>query len=201
MELTYIAVHICAAIERKKNREVAFHVILVCHGGIGTSQLLLERLKKYFNFHIVDVMSAHEVKRINKDQADMVISTVRLPDCELDCVVVTPSLDDTDYLKVGRLIDDIRSRKNLPPRMEKREITAKGLMNRLKPLIRDYKDGNVEILLEKIEDAVNQYFCVEEDHGVQFAPLLHHLLTADRIRLDVECGDWREAVRASRNVC
>ncbi|MCC2782322.1 hypothetical protein LK518_23335, partial [Parabacteroides distasonis] len=72
----------------------------------------------------VDVMSAHEVKRVRKGQADMVISTVRLPDCELDCVVVTPSLDDTDYLKVGHLIDDIRSRKNLPPRMEKREITA-----------------------------------------------------------------------------
>ncbi len=197
VELTYITVHICAAIERKKNKEVAFHVILVCHGGIGTSQLLLERLKKHFNFQIVEVMPAHEVNRVRKGQADMVISTVRLPDCELDSVVVTPSLDDTDYLKVGHLIDDIRSRKNLPPRLEKREITAKGLMNRLKPLIRDYKDEDVEILLEKVEEAVNQYFCVEEEKGALFAPMLHHLLTEDRIELDVECGDWREAVRIS----
>ena len=124
VELTYIAIHICAAIERKKNKEVAFHVILVCHGGIGTSQLLLERLKKHFNFQIVDIMSAHEVGRIRKGQADMVISTVRLSDCEIDNVVVTPSLDDTDYLKVGHLIDDLRSRKNLPPRLEKKKITA-----------------------------------------------------------------------------
>lgn len=42
IEIGYIAVHICAAIERKKNKEVAFHVILVCHAGIGTSRLLLE---------------------------------------------------------------------------------------------------------------------------------------------------------------
>lgn len=197
VELTYIAVHICAAMERKKNKEVSFHVILVCHGGIGTSQLLLERLKKHFNFRIVDVMPAHEVKRVKKGQADMVISTVRLTDCGIDSVVVTPSLDDTDYLKVGHLIDDIRSRKNLPPRLEKKEITPKGLMNRIKPIIREYEGGNREILLDKIEEAVNRYFCVDEDEAPLFAPMLHHLLTADRIRLDVECGDWREAVRAS----
>lgn len=197
VELTYIAIHICAAIERKKNKEVAFHVILVCHGGIGTSQLLLERLKKHFNFQIVDIMSAHEVGRIRKGQADMVISTVRLSDCEIDNVVVTPSLDDTDYLKVGHLIDDLRSRKNLPPRLEKKKITAKGLLNRLKPVIRQYKEQDVELLLKKVEEEVNQYFCVEGETPDLFAPMLHHILTADRIELDVECRDWREAVRLS----
>lgn len=197
VELTYIAIHICAAIERKKNKEVAFHVILVCHGGIGTSQLLLERLKKHFNFQIVDIMSAHEVRRIRKGQADMVISTVRLSDCEIDNVVVTPSLDDTDYLKVGHLIDDLRSRKNLPPRLEKKKITAKGLLNRLKPVICQYKEQDVELLLKKVEEEVNQYFCVEGENPDLFAPMLHHILTADRIELDVECRDWREAVRLS----
>lgn len=197
VELTYIAIHICAAIERKKNKEVAFHVILVCHGGIGTSQLLLERLKKHFNFQIVDIMSAHEVGRIRKGQADMVISTVRLSDCEIDNVVVTPSLDDTDYLKVGHLIDDLRSRKNLPPRLEKKKITAKGLLNRLKPVICQYKEQDVELLLKKVEEEVNQYFCVEGENPDLFAPMLHHILTADRIELDVECRDWREAVRLS----
>lgn len=197
VELTYIAIHICAAIERKKNKEVAFHVILVCHGGIGTSQLLLERLKKHFNFQIVDIMSAHEVGQIRKGQADMVISTVRLSDCEIDNVVVTPSLDDTDYLKVGHLIDDLRSRKNLPPRLEKKKITAKGLLNRLKPVIRQYKEQDVELLLKKVEEEVNQYFCVEGENPDLFAPMLHHILTADRIELDVECRDWREAVRLS----
>ena len=196
IELTYIAIHICAAIERKKNKEVAFHVIVVCHGGIGTSQLLMERLKKHFNFQIVDVMSAHEVKRIKKGQADRVISTVRLTDCEIDSVVVTPSLDDADYLRVGHLIDEIRGRKNLPPRTEKREITAKGLLNRLKPLVYEGGGENVNKLWEKIQDTVNEYLGREESENL-FAPMLHHLLTEDRIQLDVECRDWREAVRKS----
>lgn len=196
-ELTYIAVHICAAIERKKNKEVAFHVIVVCHGGIGTSQLLLERLKKHFNFQIVDVMSAHEVKRIQSGQADMVISTVRLPDCGIDSVVVTPSLDDADYLRVGHLIDEIRSRKNLPPRTEKTELTARGLLNHMKPVFEQFQSENTEALWEKIQDTVNAYFGADEEAGSLFAPMLHHLLTEDRIELNVACRDWREAVRRS----
>ena len=31
IEIKYIAVHVCAAIERKKNKEVAFRVIVACH--------------------------------------------------------------------------------------------------------------------------------------------------------------------------
>lgn len=196
-ELTYIAVHICAAIERKKNKEVAFHVIVVCHGGIGTSQLLLERLKKHFNFQIVDVMPAHEVKRIQTGQADMVISTVRLPDCGIDSVVVTPSLDDADYLRVGHLIDEIRCRKNLPPRTEKTRLTARGLLGRMKPVFDRYQDEHMEELWGKIQETVKEYFGAEEDADNLFAPMLHHLLTADWIELDVECGDWREAVKRS----
>lgn len=48
IEIKYIAVHVCAAIERKKNKEVAFRVIVACHAGIGTSRLLLEKLKRHF---------------------------------------------------------------------------------------------------------------------------------------------------------
>lgn len=33
VEITYITIHICAAMERKKNQEIAFHVVVVCSGG------------------------------------------------------------------------------------------------------------------------------------------------------------------------
>lgn len=48
IEVKYIAIHVCAAIERKKNKEVSFRVIVACHAGIGTSILLLEKLKTTF---------------------------------------------------------------------------------------------------------------------------------------------------------
>lgn len=196
-ELTYIAVHICAAMERKKNKEVAFHVIVVCHGGIGTSQLLLERLKKHFNFQVVDVMSAHEVKRIREGQADLVISTVRLQECALDCVVVTPSLDDADYLRVGHLIDELRSRKNLPPRTGRAQLTARGLLHTIRPILNQYAISDLEGLWADLQEAVSGYFGEDEAQGRLFTPMLHHLLRADWIELDVECAHWREAVRKS----
>lgn len=39
-EINYIAIHICAAIERKRHKEMTFRVIVACHVGVGTSQLL-----------------------------------------------------------------------------------------------------------------------------------------------------------------
>ena len=48
--------------ERKKNQEIAFHVVVVCSGGIGTFQLLLAKLKSHYNFQIVDIISSHDEK-------------------------------------------------------------------------------------------------------------------------------------------
>lgn len=62
VEITYITIHICAAMERKKNQEISFHVVVVCSGGIGTSQLLLAKLKSHYNFQIVDIISSHDEK-------------------------------------------------------------------------------------------------------------------------------------------
>ena len=78
VEITYITIHICVAMERKKNQEIAFHVVVVCSGGIGTSQLLLAKLKSHYNFQIVDIISSHDEKNILESHADLIISTVPL---------------------------------------------------------------------------------------------------------------------------
>lgn len=126
-DLEYIAVHVCAALERKKNKEISFHVIVACHAGIGTSQLLLEKLKMHFNFHIVDVISSHEARNLETGKADLIITTVPLEGCRLDYVVVSPLLSDEDYIRVGNKIDVLRSSRNLPGRIEENEVTAKGI--------------------------------------------------------------------------
>ena len=71
IEVKYIAIHVCAAIERKKNKEVPFRVIVACHAGIGTSILLLEKLKRHFKFRVVDVISAHEAINIKPNAAEL----------------------------------------------------------------------------------------------------------------------------------
>lgn len=197
-EKGYIAVHVCAAIERRKNKEIAFHVVVACHAGIGTSQLLLEKLKKHFNFQIVDIISAHEAKNITPERVDFIISTVPLKGCKVDYVVVSPLLGDEDYIRVGSKIDALRDSRHLPSRVGENRFTAKGLLEKVAPILYEEVPEEAEVLLKKLRKVFRQYFnqSVEAEAEI-FAPYLHHLLTAKHIRLDVECKDWKEAVRES----
>lgn len=197
-EIGYIAIHICAAIERKKNKEIAFHVIVACHAGIGTSQLLLEKLKKHFNFQIVDVISSHEAIGVEEGQADFIISTVPLKGCKIDYVIVSPLLSDEDYLRVGNKIDALRNSRHLPSRVGEKEISAKGLLEKLTPVIYDLVPMEAPNLMKAIKKTVRDYFnqSVEAEAEI-FAPYLHHLLPPSHIQLDIQCEDWEDAVRKS----
>ncbi|WP_077613061.1 BglG family transcription antiterminator [Clostridium sp. Marseille-P2415] len=196
IELAYITIHICAAIERKKNKDVAFHVVLACNGGIGTSQLLLARLKKHFNFKVVDIVSSHEAVLITPEQADLIISTVPLKECQTEHIVISPLLNDEDYIRVGSKIDTIRNSRHLPIRKEKKEITVNGIIKTVKPVIHKYLSEAGKPCMEEIKLCLENYLG-EKDTGDVFSPYLHHLLTADFVALDVECSDWREAVKRS----
>ena len=197
-DLEYIGIHVCAALERRKNKEIAFHVIVACHAGIGTSRLLLEQLKTHFNFQIVGIVSSHEAKNLEKERADFVISTVPLEGCRLDYVIVSPLFGDEDYIRVGNKIDALRSSRHLPARIEENEVTAKGMIERISPLVYEAVPKDAPELMKKIRRAVREYFkqSVEADAEI-FAPYLHHLLPASHITLDVACTDWRDAVRQS----
>jgi len=197
-EIGYVVVHVCAALERKKNREVAFHVVVACHAGIGTSHLLVERLKKHFNFQIVDIISAHEARGVDPTQADLIIATVPLKNCKVEWVVVSPLLSDEDYLRVGNKIDTLRSNRNLPTRIDDRQATPAGLMELIVPVVHEIAPEKEEPLVRSIRRVVRSYLNAKKDTGTQvFAPCLHHLLTPDHIQLDVTCSDWRDAVRMS----
>lgn len=197
-EIAYIAIHVCAAIERKKNKEIAFHVIVACHAGIGTSQLLLEKLKKHFNFQIVDVVSAHEAKNISEEKADFIISTVPLQGCRLDHVIVSPTFNDSDYVRVGNKIDTLRNSRHLPSRIEDRTVSAKGIIEKIRPIVYEMVPDEAPALMKKLRREIRDYFKQSSGSDAEiFSPYLHHLLPSENIELDVECSDWREAVRRS----
>lgn len=196
VELCYIVVHVCAAIERKKNSELVFRVVVACHAGIGTSQLLLEKLKKHFNFHIVDVVSSHEAVNIHPDMADFVISTIPLENCRLEHVVVSPLLNDEDYIRVGNKIDALRNSRHLPSRIEEQKYSVAELMDRIAPVVELHAPQQASVLIKSIRREIRQYFKQYESMENEIlAPYLHQLLPASHIQIDVECSDWRDAIR------
>lgn len=198
IELGYITVHVCAAIERKKNKEIAFHVIVACHAGIGTSYLLQEKLKKHFNFQIVDIVSSHEAGDLIPGQADFVISTVPLKKCGIEHITVSPLLKDEDYIRIGNMVDRLRGNRNLPSREKERKKTARELLARVAPLIYDNVSEGARELVEQIAEVVKDYFQEPADLDEEIcAPCLYQMLPPSRIQLNVACEDWRQAVRMS----
>ena len=198
-EIDYIAVHICAALERRRNNEQAFHVIVACHAGLGTSRLLLERLKKHFDFRIVDIITAHEAKEIDPSTADFVISTVPLPGCPLDYIIVSANINDEDYVRLGNKIEALRSSRKLSNRVEEQSVSAHGMIEVIRPIVYQQVPEQASALMKQLRRAIRGY--MNQSAGTEaeiFSPYLHHLLPAEQIELDVECSpDWRDAVRRS----
>ena len=201
-ELGYLAVHVCAALERRKNRETTFRVIVACHAGIGTSQLLMEKLKNHFHFHITDIVSSHEAGNLESGQADLVISTVPLRQCRIEHITVSPLLTDEDCIRIGRVLADLKegiaaAETELADKKDSEKKNAVGLMEALAPILYDRVPEEAAELIQELGRAVSAYFQEPAEQEDGFSPLLYQFLPASHITLEVDCSSWQQAVRLS----
>lgn len=105
-EISFLTLYIVKTVERYQRR---LKVILMCSTGIGTSQLLKQRIAKYFpEIEVVDVISSFSFKSKSayySNQADIVISTIAVPqDSVLPVVVVSPLFNDFDRKRVAEYV-------------------------------------------------------------------------------------------------
>lgn len=187
-EIAYIVVHICAAIERNKNETVRYSVVLVCNGGIGTSQLLLARLEKFFHLDVIDIIPAHDIENMNMDDVDAVISTISLEGKGIEYIQVDPLLTDEDCIRVGEKLSKIH------PKVSEKETISEENQDSLKSLetIKDIlEEDEEEIAIGKIKSVIESFFQKKEE------TTLSDLLPAQAIQIGVECSDWKEAIEAS----
>lgn len=197
VEISYIVVHICAAMERNKNSTERYSVILVCNGGIGTSQFLLARLKKYFNFDVADIIPAHDLKNADIDEADVILSTVAL-DTDMEYIQVDPLLNDEDCINVGKKLSRLKGSHKAISRPKVKEKPEAAHMKRIKEILAE--NTSPEQMVFQIEEVVNEFY-----HKEVSMPLLA-MLPSEAVRLNVSCESWQEAVRQSaqyllRNGC
>lgn len=187
-EIAYIVVHICAAIERNKNETVRYSVVLVCNGGIGTSQLLLARLEKFFHLDVIDIIPAHDIENMNMDDVDAVISTISLEGKGIEYIQVDPLLTDEDCIRVGEKLSKIH------PKVSEKETISEENQDSLKSLetIKDIlEEDEEEIAIGKIKSVIESFFQKKEE------TTLSDLLPAQAIQIGVECSDWKGVIEAS----
>lgn len=200
LELGYIVLHVCAAIERKKSARVMLHVVVACNSGVGTSQLLLESLRRSFNFKVVGAMTSQEAEALGPADADLIISSVRLEAPAIEWVQVSPLLTDDDLVRITAKINVLRSSRSLETESDDGVPTAKGLLAHLAPVVYDVAPEVAPALMRAVGRVVRAYFREGTDTGLSLTPSAEELLTAAHIRLDVACETWQEAVRASAQV-
>lgn len=197
-DINYIVIHVMAALERKRNKNRSFSVIVVCHVGVGTSKLLLERLKKNFNFNVKNILTSHEAEQIEEGACDLVISTVPLKNMRVPHLVVSPLLGDEDYVRVGNKVRTLLEQSGRKGESELQGDKVVAMMNEIGALLDEQVPEVSTELMKKIRKIVKNHFKEQgQAKNEIFSPYLHHLLTPEFITLDVEAEDWRDAVRKS----
>jgi len=205
VEKDYICLYVCAAIERRKRNGKNLRVILSCNANIGTSQLLQASLSSRFNFDIVDIIPAHEANLLDGSEADLVISTVPIPDCPVDTVVISAIPQDRDFdtisAKIAELSDLVWSRRGSSATELGGSLSSEPLVSRMSELLHEEIPDRYNQVMPKLVPLVKRFLeSTDETTRSSDQPYLHQLLSKDHIALDVKCSDWRDAVRASGEV-
>lgn len=102
-EIAYLSMHIQAMVERNRLGSMDYRVLVVCPYGMGTSQLIVSRLRAHFDcFSTLDVMSAVTAEQENLCESyDFIITTIPLKVEGIPVIVVNPLLPDSELTKIS----------------------------------------------------------------------------------------------------
>ncbi|WP_252361589.1 BglG family transcription antiterminator, partial [Paenibacillus terrae] len=106
-EAAYLTLHFQASVERLHQKEShPQRAIIVCHMGIGMSQLLRTKVERKFPaVHVETTLSKAEVQDyLTAKEVDLVITTVDLPEMDIPHILVSPLLDAKDERRLEQVI-------------------------------------------------------------------------------------------------
>lgn len=187
-EIAYITIHVCAAMERHHYQGAQFMVLIVCNSGVGTSQLLLSRLKKYFSLFVVDVLPVHMLPNYDVACVDLIIATVPIQETRCASIILHPYLNDEDCIMLGKKLAHMNMHKKTvdsSPQFRRIQTTIANAMQHA-PLDKDE-------IYKSIMQALRSMYLPEA--SVSQATL--STLLKGHIQTDVACTSWEDAVRKS----
>ena len=127
-ELGYIAIHFAAASERNK-KNTSKKICIVCHYGIGTGQLLSEKLKQSISdLNVVGVYPARYIDMATSQDVDLIVSTVDIRDSEKPVIYIDNIFDDDVVESINKALYEKEERRKIINNMfdEEAFFTIKG---------------------------------------------------------------------------
>jgi mannitol operon transcriptional antiterminator len=105
-EIGYLVMHFGAVVLGNKELE-NFKTLVICSSGIGTSKMLVTRLKKEFpELKQVQNVSVMEFKKMKTTDYQLIISTIPIPDYHLEYILVSPILNKEEIERIRSFINE-----------------------------------------------------------------------------------------------
>ncbi|MDK6234268.1 BglG family transcription antiterminator [Aerococcus sanguinicola] len=105
-EIAYVAIHIQAFFERKK-QSLTNDVLIVCGSGLGTAKLLEQQLKNKFGhqINIIDTVGLTQYQQNNYKNVT-IISTIPINETNTPIINVKPIMDGNDFKRISRYLNE-----------------------------------------------------------------------------------------------
>lgn len=114
-EAAYLTLYFQASVERRQRQQTDVKkVVIVCHMGMGTSQLLRTRIeRKFSSIHIVGCIAKVELKDfLLRNDIDFIISTIPLTETDVPSIVVSPLLQQVEERRLETYIHQLGNSEN-----------------------------------------------------------------------------------------
>ncbi|SDM45939.1 BglG family transcription antiterminator [Sediminibacillus halophilus] len=111
-EAAYLTIHFQTSIERLRNQRVEkLQAIVVCHMGVGVSQLLRTKLEgKFPEIEVVDSVAKYNVKQYLADHpVDFIVSTVPVEKPGIPAIQISPLMEEQEIDKLASFIGKLQS--------------------------------------------------------------------------------------------
>jgi lichenan operon transcriptional antiterminator len=106
-EIGYLALHIGAAVERRKMDNQPKRCIIVCSSGVGSAQLLYYKLQAKFRsrLDIVGTTEYYKLSQVPLSSLDFIVSTIPIKDpLPIPVIQVNTILGDNDFGNIERIL-------------------------------------------------------------------------------------------------
>lgn len=184
-EISFFTLFFAASLERKK-----FYVphktkiVIICHAGISTSEILKSKIKNIFNVDVVGTFGAKEgINWLADHKVDLVITTISLELKSVPFVQVNPYLSEEDISIISEFIKPVF------------HVVS---VEKLLKMVKKYA-GLTPQQVQNLSEDFKEYLNLKSGENLkrEYQPMLKEILTESLIDLHYHAKNRDEAVRRS----
>lgn len=97
-EISFILIHFQIALDRQSK---ANNIVIVCQYGMSSAQFIYSKVRKFIPAHDnVEISTLERFNKSDKENIDLIISSIDIPQSKTPFVKVTPLVSNQDYIKI-----------------------------------------------------------------------------------------------------